>query len=196
MDLDLRCVPPTRKDQAVQAYEEGDALGFLMSAEARGDALALVFDNTSPLLEKGIYEEALLHAFTGCRTNWRSWNTVVITWMFSHADRSKLLAAGAPLPPGNSFHLYRGVAGRGRARRLDGFSWTSSLPVACWFATRYSCLSLAHPAVLEATVPREAILACSHDRGEDEFICRPEQRRRMKLTADEIQEKATTFKAD
>ena len=184
IELDLTCINPMLAKQATEAFYDGDALGFVFSANSSNDALALVFDNAKALLDRRIYEQSLVEAFVGCRSNWRGWNTEIISMMFGLCDREKLLAAGDPLPDGESFHVYRGVAGHGRARRLDGFSWTSSLEAACWFALRYP--HLPHPAVLEAHISRREVLAFCADRNEHEFICRPTERQRIKLSVEEM----------
>lgn len=121
-----------------------------------------------PLLkELDLYERGLLHALIASRTN----NYVPrekIPWLIEHADRAKLLAAGDPLPGSDPFLLYRGVAGRGSARRVRGLSWTSSLDRARFFARRYP--QLHDPAVFRVTVSAEQVLAYTNERKEEEFL--------------------------
>jgi hypothetical protein len=167
--LNLDVVSPVLRAQTVEAFEQGDAICFVMGVENH-NSLGLVFDNCGALLARGIYEKCLVEAFIGTRTNHHNWHRGVLEWMFSIADRDKLRAAGDPLPGDGPFALYRGVAGRGRARRLRGMSWTSSLPCACWFATRFD---FAHPAVLSLTVNASDVLCYDDNRGEAEFIVRP-----------------------
>jgi hypothetical protein len=52
---------------------------------------------------------------------------------------------------GETFTVYRGVAGLGRQCRVSGFSWTLDLPRACWFAVRLSPAA----ATLKGDVPHE-----------------------------------------
>ena len=93
-------------------------------------------------------------------------------FLFAIADRAKLRAAGDALPSTGPFTLYRGVAGIGRARRIRGWSWTASLPIAQWFATRSFHLGAPKPAVYTITIEEPNILVYSNERTENEFIVR------------------------
>jgi hypothetical protein len=126
-------------------------------------------------------------AFIGCRVNHREWPEETLDFLFGIADCPKLRAAGDPLPDPGPLLLYRGVAGTGKARRLRGYSWTGSLDIACWFATR---LDLPSPAVFTASIQAEEVLAYHDGRSEQEFICRPKRVTRMKMGLDEISERA------
>jgi len=152
------------RDRAIAALEERNSIGFLSRARST-DALDLVHNNAEALLECGIYEEALLHAFVTPRTNNIRWPTFVLESMFLRADREKLRAAGDPLPSDGPFVLYRGVAGEGRRRRIRGLSWTDSVDVARWFADRFP--SLPNRAVYVVTVNASHILACTHEKVRD-----------------------------
>jgi hypothetical protein len=180
--LDLRLIDPVLHELAREAYEEGDPVGFCGLADDEL-GLALVHDNLFALHERGIYEACLLHAFTGGRTsNWR-YSPSVSGLLFRLADRDKLRAAADPLPGPGPFTLYRGVAGVGRERRERGFSWTRSLDVACWFATRFM---LPDPAVYTARVTARGVAAYVNARDEDEFICRSARPRPLPLSVAEI----------
>ncbi|SIO63339.1 hypothetical protein SAMN05444166_7317 [Singulisphaera sp. GP187] len=180
VSLNLRCVEERLQDHARLAFQDGDAHAFVFKASC--ERLQLVVDNFRPLKERGIYEQSLLAAFTSCRVNHHEWSDGWMDWLFGEADPIRLRQAGEPLPGPGPFHLYRGIAGTGRARRLRGYSWTRSLEVACWFATR---LDLPSPAVLTAEVSEGAVLAYHDVRSEQEFICKPRQATRMTLSADE-----------
>ena len=123
------------------------------------------------LRDLGIYEEALLDAFSGTKSNYHHWGYGALCELFTSANRKRLRAAGDPLPGPGPFTLYRGVAGTGKHRRVRGLSWTASKRIAYWFATRYDRLD--NPAVFEATVPESDILAYTNDRDEHEFIFIP-----------------------
>ena len=125
--------------------------------------------------------------FTGRKHNHRHRHEETLDLLFNYADRTRLLAAGDPLPRPGPFLLYRGVAGTGKARRIRGYSWTSSLNIACWFATR---LDLPSPAVHTASVLAEDVLAYYQGRDEQEFICKPKQFARVKIARGEIVERA------
>lgn len=182
----MRCVEANLHDRAREAFAEGNGPGFVWIAN--GNRLQHVVDNMRPLKERGIYEASLITAFTGCKTNHHEWPEDWLDMLFGYADPVRLREAGDPLPGTDPFVLYRGVSGIGRARRLRGYGWTSSLDVACWFAVRFPWL--AAPAVLKATVPDEGILAYENDRSEQEFICKPRDFVRLRMTREEIAERA------
>jgi hypothetical protein len=167
------------KKQALEGFERGDVVRMLISVGIE-NALWFVCLNAQSLIDRGVYEECLLDAFTGTRTNNRHWDEEVLGRMFERADREKLLAAGDSLPDGDSFTVYRGVSGVGKQRRLRGWSWTVDQEKAEWFANR---LCLRHPAVLRATVRRDEVFAYYDGKGEQEFICQPERFERIKLSA-------------
>ena len=108
--------------------------------------------------------------------------TDTIQFMFDWADRDKLRAAGDPLPGPGPFTVYRGVGRERSERQVDGMSWTLSFDVACYFALR----GFHDPAVYQATVEAAEVYCFYNDRGEEEFICRPKESKRMKLTRKEI----------
>jgi hypothetical protein len=180
--LNLDEVNSTVRDRVRDAFVAGDAAEFTVYVENE-KLLALVYDNFSALKRRGIFEACLLYAFTGTRQNHHNWPLSTIEMLFKIADKTKLLAASDPLPDGDSFTVYRGVAGERSRRKLNGYSWTTSMPRACWFASRFG---LRDPAVYEATVKRGGILACYSGRGEAEIVCRPRRRQRMPLTAEQI----------
>src|SRR5579872_1965632 len=139
-ELDLSTVSPMLHHQAVRAFDDGDADGFIACVDG-GNTLALVFDNRTALLWRGIYEEALLGALSSANTS--NWRTDVIDYLFDIADLDKLRDAGDPLPGQEPFTLYRGVNGHRGRRRVRGISWTDSLDIACYFASvRYDYLPI------------------------------------------------------
>ena len=129
--------------------------------------LCLVHDNILPLTLHGIYEHALLKAFTSCRANFSSWPPAVLRKLFCLANRRRLVAAGDMWPGPGPWTVYRGVAGRGWKRRVRGISWTTDFDKAKWFATRYG---LAKPMVYEAEINDKHVLAYYDKRGEREFL--------------------------
>jgi hypothetical protein len=134
----------------------------------QGDSkLCFVFDNILPLKLNELYEEALLHAYTRSRTNFASWPTSVLRTLFGLANRRRLAVAGDMWPGPGPWTVYRGVSGRGRKRRVRGFSWTLSYDKAEWFATRYG---LEKPMVYGAQVDEKDVYAYYDQRGEGEFL--------------------------
>lgn len=169
MNLWLDPIPSCLRADAIADFEAGDAVGFLSKA-GNHDGLDLVSMNLHLLKARGIYEAALLHAFTSTRLNNIRCSMAGLKFLFTTADRQRLLAAGHPLPGPGPFTIYRGVAGRALDRRVRGFSWTASSEQAAWFARRSAKFGLVDPAVYEATVDHSAVLAYSNDRKEQEFI--------------------------
>jgi len=168
----LEPIPPKFRYKAIAALEEGNSTGFLLPASSEYH-LDLVYRNQGALLKRGIYEPALFDAFINTRVNNRHWPMDDLRDMFERANRDRLLATGDPLPGPGPFTIFRGVAGKGRARRVRGLSWTGSLKKAQWFARRGAWLlsgQIADPAVFQVTVGIEDVLAYSNEREEQEFI--------------------------
>jgi hypothetical protein len=188
-ELDLRLIDATRREDVRKAFVDGDANGFLNLDNTA--ALALVIYNVIPLRRRGIYEAVLFNAFVNTRVNHQNFQISRLEHLFALVDREKFLAAGDPLPDGETFVVYRGVAGVGKKRRIStGYSWTLRLMQACWFANRGR--PEPDPAVYTATVSRSEILAFYNGRNEQEVICRPlpTNIRRLPLTLEEIEAKA------
>jgi hypothetical protein len=176
----FECLAEDLKDRPDLRQQQEDMVHLALSAWGRRDLdgvfscmqgdtkLCFVCDNILPLKLNGLYEESLLHAYTRCRTNFASWPTSVLRWMFGLANRRQLAGAGDMWPGPGPYTVYRGVAGRGRKRRVRGFSWTTSFEKARWFATRYG---LEKPMVYEAQVDEKNVLAYYNRRGEQEFLC-------------------------
>jgi hypothetical protein len=162
-------IPAALRDDALAALDAGDASRFLGTA-SNEHSLELVWRNVALLRERGVYEPALLDAFTATRTNNHRCPLRDLRLLFDLADRARLRAAGDPLPGPGPFSVYRGVSGRGATRRVRGFSWTASLERASWFANRYRGLSLPDPAVFRVTVRDEDVLAYTNGRLEQEFL--------------------------
>jgi len=166
MDLNLSTVEPQLIELAKKALAEGNIFG-VMGYMPNTSRLAFVVDNFPVLKERGVYEEALLDAYTGTRTNFSRWSFDLINYLFELADRKKLLECGEPLPGDGPFTVYRGVSGRGAARRIRGMSWTGSIERAIWFAKRFV---FEKPAVFKATVEKRLVYAFCNDRKEEEFL--------------------------
>jgi hypothetical protein len=188
--LNLRHVRVDFRDRARQAIQSRDGDGFVFSAVNRGSALALVEDNIQVLKKLDIYERCLLQAYVGCRSNNLNYCESVLKELFHFADASKLRNAGGPFPGPGPFRIYRGVAGTGRARRIKGFSWTGSLDIACWFATRFA---LQNPSVFTTEIPEEEVLAHVNERGEEEFLVHVSEVTRFKISTDEMQRRGKNY---
>jgi len=177
--LDLSLIHPALRARAVAALDAGNVEHFLIKAEhGNQHHLEIVLHNMLALQERGLYERALLAAWSGCRMNYSGWPTDTLRWMFGQAERDRLRACGEPLPGSGPFTLYRGVAGTGRRRRVRGFSWTDDRNKAAWFAARLP--GLADRAIYTTAVTDAAVLAYldagEYGRNEREFIIMPPHR--------------------
>ena len=131
---------------------------------------------------------ASMEALTGTRTNHHRWSLGILMLLLERADRDRLRPAGAPLPGPGPFTLYRGVHGRGAARKVRGLRWTSSPSTAAWFATRFAEWGDAHdPAVFVVRVAASAVRAYVTNRGEEDYlvVLPPDVRPRRLLTLPE-----------
>lgn len=167
--VNLFGVPTGQEASAINALFKRDVVGFLI----QGDnllGLDRVFLNLALLKELGIYESTLLHAYISTRTNNYGFSLSSLIFLFRLADRGRLRACGDPVPHAGLITLYRGVAGRGAARRVRGLSWTGKIEKAIWFANRAASMGLQDAAVYEATVPIDCILAYTNSRDEDEYL--------------------------
>jgi hypothetical protein len=165
------------------ALRHRDALRVTTTV-AQGEALALVADTWPELKTLGLYEVCLLHALTTGRTSYWHWKLADLHLLVMVADQVRLRAAGEPLPEQPSYVLYRGVAGKGRARHIRGLSWTASLEQAWWFARRWPFLP--DPAVYMVHVPAAHVWTYINRRQEDEYVLLLPPRfpvRRMRATA-------------
>jgi hypothetical protein len=179
-------IPRELREMAADYWEKGrdENILSLMSNEV---ALIFVGNNIHRLIARGTYEQCLIDAYSGIRTNFSNWNTNYIEHLFLVADRDKLLKAGDPLPGGEEFKLYRGVAGNKNQRRIRGISWTSDPNCAAWFAQRYVDCGIGDPAVYEVEIFKGDIYAYINGRNEHEFLIVPEPKmkiRKLKILPD------------
>lgn len=176
MELWIDPIPDVLRAAAAAAFADGDVCRFLGYAGSNTRHVDLVMMNAGPLLARGLYERALVEAFHRTRTNNHMHSVASLCALFAHADRARLRAA-EPLPGPGPFAIYRGVGGRGPARRVRGLSWTADIDKARWFAERARGWGLADPAVYTATVAEPDVLAYVNAREEQEFIVFPDRLR-------------------
>jgi hypothetical protein len=185
LTIDYRCltpIPPAQRDTAVQALKAGDIPTFFNTARSEY-GLPLLWFNAKYFQQIGLYEQALLYAFTATRTNNYS-PEEELDIMFHWADRKRLRDAGPPLPGTGPFTLYRGVAGIGRYRKVYGYSWTPSLENAQWFADRArACYSLSKPGVYRIEATEDDVLAYINDGQQEQFIVHPGNVRKPQLVS-------------
>jgi hypothetical protein len=134
------------------------------------DRLNLIEMNSDLLRSLGIFEEALLHAYTRSDRSTKHRTHQELLNLFALANRQRLRALGDPLPHAGPYTLYRGVAGRGVQRWTRGLSWTGSREAAVFFARRAAGFGLICPAILTCCVPIEAVLFYTNQHDEDEYV--------------------------
>lgn len=140
-----------------------------------GEVLDIVLDNWRLFREAELLEEAFLDAWTTQKWGSCNWTFPFCRRVFGNLDRKLLLNAGDPLPAGDSFIVYRGVAGIGAKRRVRGYSWSGNQGVAQFFAElRASVFRLHDPAVYSAVIQKEHVLTFIDDSGEKEFLVLPD----------------------
>ena len=157
--------------QALLDRRDVDIGGFLCRWFSSTTRLDFVIDHSTELRECGLFERGLLCAWIDAKTNVRNWTRGFTRGVFALCDRDRLLAAGQSLPGPGPFELYRGVAGKGAARRKRGVSWTSSIARARWFAAWYvDRYKLPDPSVYRTVVEKRDVIAYSNERQEEEFL--------------------------
>jgi len=134
--------------------------------------LFFINQNIHQLKAKGIYEAAMLNAWTSVKDTWLFYfDFHEILEMFKIVDRDKMINAGDSIPDQTEFTLYRGVSGTGAARNKLGLSWTSSPNIAAWYALRYAYLD--DPAVFTMNATLDDILVYSNDRYDQTYLVMP-----------------------
>jgi len=163
-------VNPMLWDQARESWDNGRDDEILLCMDNM-EGLDWVWQHRNILRDRGTYEKALLEAYSRCRVNWCHISLLDLKYLFTLADKNKMLLVGDPLPDQQIFTLYRGVSGKGKYRRVKGISWTSDLTIAAFFAQRYKD-KLEDPAVYQIKVARETIFARLHEscRNENEYL--------------------------
>jgi hypothetical protein len=160
--LKLKGILPTLWPQARRAANAGEVGRFFGSTDS-GTSMYLLTRNWSWFKQRGLHVKALLFAWSNQKVAYQ-WEPAV-RYRLEECDRAELLRCSDPFPEGDSYNLYRGVQGKSDPH---GVSWTTSLEVARWFATRMG----GNGTVYTATVKREDVYAYIHEsgRGEDEML--------------------------
>ena len=135
--LDLSLIPSQLRKRARERLRSEDDPFFYNFADSQLSMLIFLL-NKEYFQERGLYEKALLRAWTNQKTTHIIWGGLDIYWgqhmrqdYLPQCDRAKLLAAGDPLPNENPFTVYRGVSKGGEPR---GVSWTLDPEIARNFA--------------------------------------------------------------
>ncbi|SRR6266496_1225671 len=162
------CQPRTALEEVLRSY----------SWASTDEVLDIVLDNWRVLKKAGLLEEAFIEAWSTQKWGTMNWTRPFTRAVFAHLDRAALLKAGDPLPPGDSFTVYRGVAGTGARRCVRGYSWTGDESIAKDFAAvRAQRFGLPNPAVYRAIIARKDVLAYidASGRNEKEFLATPRE---------------------
>lgn len=167
---------PVLQKHLEDCWVNDDPMGCLVTM-SNMQYLRFLFEHMEALKEKGFYEEVLLEALIAPSTNLSAVPLYFLKSFLEWADKEKMRGLGDPLPSNGPFTLYRGVAGKGAARRKRGISWTASLEKAKWFANRFN---LEKPMVYQTTVSIEHVYAYSNARNEQEFICLIPENQKLK----------------
>lgn len=146
-------------------FEARDA-GAMLGAISNEAGTRLIFHNIFPLRAVGLFEACVVRAWEMIATN--NHRETIFDLFFKFGDREKLRRCGDLIEGSGPFTLYRGVAGRGPARKVRGYAWTANLDSAIWFAKRFP--DLADPAVFRASIPLGAVLWYSNGRQEQEYV--------------------------
>jgi hypothetical protein len=168
---------------ALKAWEKGDGALFGSASYPNSSSLHLVAANWLLLRSRGMYEAAMLEAYTGCKIDNRRYSLSSIKWLFDLGDRERFRALGSPVP--STLTVYRGVYRHGRERQIRSFSWTTSLDVACWYALRGLC-GEPDPAIYRATVTARSVICYFDGRKEKEVIVQPRKVERVEITLEEM----------
>jgi len=94
MALNLQTVDRSWHAQAKAGFLAGNTTAFLCSTD-NDKALTLVFDNHQQLLDRGIFEQALLESYAGTMTNYDQRAAQALDYLFKVADRERLRAVSA-----------------------------------------------------------------------------------------------------
>jgi hypothetical protein len=161
-------IKPELQPLLEERWKKNDVLGCL-SLYDNMHHIDFILNNINSLIKNQLYEEVLIKALTTPRLNLKHIPLTFIHGLLDCADKQKMRLHGDALQSNGPFVLYRGVAGRGEARREKGISWTASLEKAIWFSKRFP--GLEDPAVYKSIVPIEYVYAYTNKRQEQEFIC-------------------------
>ena len=180
--LKLKSVAPVRRDGAIKCFVDGHGRDFAFAGYSSETMLELIKANQILLKERDIYEEALVAAYTGCKTFHDQASMDDFSNLVSVADREKLRAAGASLPSQPPLTVYRGTGNEEATKSSRAWSWSLSLDVACKFAKSRT----GQPVILQGTARDEDISFYVAEREEAEVVCRPQNVIRLSITNAEI----------
>jgi hypothetical protein len=182
--IEVSALPSFIRSGVETAIQERDICALLRAL--RRNRLSWIARLRDVLQQHDLYEQILVKAYRAPGEDHTTLTTEQTISLFESGDRQKLRACGQPLPPGETFGLFRGVSGDEGRRKAAGLSWTSSRSRACWFAWRLEPYRALDPAVYSATFSPEDVFVFTRD--EEEFIVvPPDFPRRLDLAPEAIQ---------
>jgi hypothetical protein len=158
---------PILQKRMEEAWVNDDPAGCLV-AMSNMEYFDFFYMHFEYLLGSDHYEEVLFQAITMPSVNLQHIPLEDLRTALKIANRDKMRKFGDPLPGDGPFTIYRGISGKGRARRKKGISWTASLEKAKWFANRFY---MEKPMVYQTTISANFVYTYSNKRKEEEFIC-------------------------
>ena len=169
--------PTTELEKVLREYAWADS----------NHVLDLVLDSWPVLHKAGLLEEGFVEAWGTQKWGCPNWTPAFCRTIFAKFDRGTMLRAGDPLPPGDSFIVYRGVAGIGAKRRVRGYSWSAEEGIAKLFAElRAKRFGLPNPSVYSAVIQKEDILTYidGSNKDEREFLLLPHKLSKLRRVGD------------
>lgn len=158
-------------DEGRRRYLAGESMERVLVLLPTAERILFVERHADTLVAAGRFEESLLMAHRSSSTWSIPRQRVVDLWRRCDPAR---LPLGDPLPPGETFTAFRGVAGLGRRRRPNGLSWSLDIGTARWFALATAQTHrLPDPGVYRAEIARADVLAyiaAAHELRERELV--------------------------
>jgi hypothetical protein len=162
-------IPADLQELALEALDNCDFGRFFCYA-SNEYSLTLLTTVMGDAEACGKLESAFIDAFTATRTNnYHHFET--IEFILEDIDLERLQEQGDKFPEQDEYRLYRGISGDQTQEIIEGYSWTSNIDLSHWFAMRYA--EFGNPSIYETIVNKDAILFCTNDREEDEYVLNP-----------------------
>ena len=130
--IEVSALPSFMRMNVENAIHEGDIFDLFLALGPK--RLSWIAKLRNVLQQYGLYGRILVKGYRAPGKDHTTLTTQQTLSLFESGDRQKLRSCGQPLPPGETFELFRGVSGDEERRKTAGLSWTSSRQRACWFA--------------------------------------------------------------
>lgn len=160
-------------DIAFEKMHEKDVPG-LLALFGNNKALDFFFDNAHAFYMYGIYEQALLLAYSAAKTTLHDLDIEYLLCAFNAGDQRQFDKHSDKHEYTYPLDVYRGICGEEDKLRPRGISWTANFDLAKWFATNAGgavWVKLINCKVFKTTITKSNVFAYINDREEEEFIC-------------------------